>query len=106
MQSSPYAKIVPSILAEMEHERQEDDNQQQPPDQDTETEQEQVVYVYRTSEGGMLLSPTKIGEQGKHKNQNPPPLTVQRQRQTPALGPDAIPQYFCIFFCFSFCSRR
>jgi len=72
MQSSPYAKTVPSILAEMEHERQEDDNQQQPPDQDTETEQEQVVYVYRTNEGGMLLSPTKIGEQGEAQEPEPP----------------------------------
>lgn len=54
-QQSPYAKTVPSILAEMEQGREEDGREQQPDPQ-------VKRYVYRTDDGGIFISPTKIGE--------------------------------------------
>ncbi len=52
---NPYAQTVPSILAEMQDGR-EDDNQQPPA-------QQVKRYVYRTDDGGIYISPTKIGEE-------------------------------------------
>ena len=102
MQSSPYTKAVPAILAEMEQERQEDDKQQ--PDQKTQTEQEEVIYVYRTTEGGMLLSPTKIGE-GEAKEPQAPtvdsttPTTDHRPTTTSRREPPIV-LYFLLLLVF------
>ncbi|MEO8954421.1 MAG: baseplate J/gp47 family protein [Ktedonobacteraceae bacterium] len=64
MQKSQYARNVPAILAEMEKSRNEG-SQQQPRNHQTEANEEKVVYVYRTSDGGVFLSPTKVGDQAQ-----------------------------------------
>lgn len=58
MQSSKYARQVPTILAETEQERERDDKQ---PDQD-EQEPEKVVYIYPLEGGGVVFTETPIEE--------------------------------------------
>src|SRR5690242_2269705 len=85
MQTSPYVRAVPRILAEMEQEREPDDNIpiDLPPIQENEEGKEEPgkMYVYRTDTGGWLISPTKVqaGEQETDEADPAQPVIVDSQ---------------------------
>jgi Baseplate J-like protein len=110
MQTSPYTRAVPAILAEMEQSREADDREHQPDRQDKPgSGAAEKLFVYRTDTGGWLISPTKIqkGEQDlslEHDQPYPPIIDSQQpeadQRPTTRRQPPYFLHFLLILFIF------
>src|SRR5713226_3713889 len=97
---SQYAKVVPDILAEMKEGREPDDGQRPPdklyPDEHGEPEKK-IVYVYRTDDGGIFLSPTKVEEDEPAA----PIVANQDTRQTARRSIPLFVHFLLILFLFA-----
>src|SRR5437870_4696130 len=79
MQSSPYTKAVPAILAEMEQKRQE---QEQQPNQDGQDTQEEVIHVYPVAGGGILFTKTEIPPEDTDTQEPQSPIVASNEPET------------------------
>ncbi|HJT59418.1 MAG TPA: baseplate J/gp47 family protein [Ktedonobacteraceae bacterium] len=76
MQHSPYVKAVPSLLAEMEQERQAG-NDQQPQSDQQDQKHEIVLYRYSLEGGGVVLTTTPLDDDQQH-----PPVVDAQEPET------------------------